>query len=119
MPHAGFMDNALVALSDELAGAVQKAGQSVVIVNARPRSPSSGVHWRQDVVVTAEHTLKHEDDITIGLPDGSVLPAALVGRDPGTDIAVLKASGLTSAVASFGDGQVKPGALTLVIGRSK
>jgi len=112
------MDNALVALSDELAGAVEKAGQSVVIVNARPRSPSSGVHWRQDVIVTAEHTLKHEDDITIGLPDGGVVAATLVGRDPGTDIAVLKASGLSNAVATFGDG-AKLGALTLMIGRSK
>ncbi len=66
-----------------------------------------------------EHTLKHEEDITIGLPDGNVVPATLVGRDPGTDIAVLKASGLTNPVATFGDGAVKPGALTLIIGRSK
>jgi len=113
------MDNALVALSNELASAVQEAGRSVVTVNARPRAASSGVHWRQDVIVTAEHTVKHEEDITIGLPDGSVVPATLIGRDPGTDIAVLKAENLTNPVATFGDGEVKPGALTLIIGRSK
>jgi len=113
------MDNALVALSNELANAVAEAGHSVVAVNARPRSASSGVHWRQDVIVTAEHTVKHEEDITVGLLDGSVVPATLMGRDPGTDIAVLKVANLTNPVATFGDGEVKPGALTLVIGRSK
>ena len=71
------------------------------------------------MIVTAEHTLKHEEEITIGLPDGSVVPATLVGRDPGTDIAVLKASGLTSPAATFGDGEFRPGALTLIIGRGK
>ena len=112
------MDNALAALSNELVSAVEQAGHSVVVVNARPRSASSGVHWRQGVIVTAEHTIKHEDDITVVLPDGSVVPATLVGRDPGTDIAVLKVDNLTNPVATFGDGDVKPGVLAMVVGRS-
>ena len=112
------MDNALTALSNELASAVEQAGHSVVVVNARPRSASSGVHWRQGVIVTAEHTVKHEDDITVVLPDGSTVPAALVGRDPGTDIAVLKAENITNPVATFGAGDVKPGVLAMVVGRS-
>jgi S1-C subfamily serine protease len=113
------MENALIALSNELASAVEQAGRSVVAVNARPRAASSGVHWRQDVIVTAEHTVKHDEDITIALPDGSVVPATLAGRDPGTDIAVLKAPNLPTPVATFGDGEVKPGFLALAIGRSK
>src|SRR5437660_8171601 len=90
------MDNALVALSNELAAAVERAGRAVVTVHARPRLASSGVHWRQGVVVTAEHTVKHDEEITIGMPDGSRVPATPVGRDPGTDIAVLKAENLTN-----------------------
>ena len=55
------MDNALVALSNELAAAVERAKRSVVTVHARPRLASSGVHWRQGVIVTAEH-----NDATMG-----------------------------------------------------
>ena len=66
------MDNALVAISNELAAAVERAGRSVVTVQARPRLASSGVHWRQGVIVTAEHTVKHDEEITIGTPGGGV-----------------------------------------------
>jgi S1-C subfamily serine protease len=111
------MENTLVALSNELAGAVQRAGRSVVTVHARPRLPSSGVHWREGVVVTAEHTVKHDEEITIGLPDGSSVPATLVGRDPGTDLAVLKAD-LTNPAVDFSDVQVQTGNLALAIGRA-
>src|SRR5438105_14294813 len=95
------MESSLAAISSELATAVERAGRSVVTVNARPRTGSSGVHWREGVIVTAEHTLKHDEEITIGLPDGSMVPATLAGRDPGTDIAVLKAENLKHPVIDF------------------
>src|SRR5215472_10229256 len=109
------MENALVAISNELAGAVERAGKSVVAVNARPRIASSGVHWRQGVIVTAEHTVKHDEEITIAIPGGGSLPATLAGRDPGTDLAVLKVDKLTSAVAEFENGSVQPGNLALAL----
>jgi S1-C subfamily serine protease len=112
------MENALVALSNELAAAVAHAGKSVVTVNARARIASSGVHWRQGVIVTAEHTVKHDEEITIGIPGGGTLPATLVGRDPGTDLAVLKAGDLKTAVADFAADQIHPGNLALTLGRS-
>jgi S1-C subfamily serine protease len=112
------MENALVALSNELAGAVERAGKSVVAVNARPRVASSGVHWRQGVIVTAEHTVKHDEEITIAIPGGGSLPATLVGRDPGTDLAVLKVDNLTNPVADFAQDSVQPGNLALALGRS-
>src|SRR5580704_45684 len=56
--HAGNMENELAALSNELAGAVEQAGRTVVAVNARPRFVSSGVLWRPGIVVTAEHTIR-------------------------------------------------------------
>ena len=82
--------NPLSAFSDALAGAVATAGRSVVAVNARRRIPSSGVLWRAGVVVTAEHTLKRDEEISVTLPDNRTLPATLAGRDPGSDLAVLK-----------------------------
>ena len=51
----------VLALSNSLAEAVERAGRAVVAVNARPRLPSSGVHWRQGVIVTAEHTREELD----------------------------------------------------------
>src|SRR5437899_6368292 len=111
------MNTALLALSNELASAVEQTAPTVVTVNARPRSGSSGVHWRPGVIVPADHTIRQEDDITIGLPGGGSVPATLAGRDPGTDLAVLKADNLTIPAATFRDGEVKPGTLALVVGR--
>ena len=84
------MANELAALSNELAVVVEKAGHAVVAVHARPRFSSSGVLWRPGIVVTAEHTIRREEEITVTLPDGKNVPATLAGSDPGTDLAVLK-----------------------------
>ena len=111
------MENALVALSNDLAAAVERAGRPVVVVNARNRLTSSGVHWRQGVVVTAEHTVKQDEEITVGLGGGVTVPATLVGRDPGTDLAVLKAD-LQVPVAELSESARQPGNLAMVIGRS-
>jgi len=89
--HAGSMENELVALSNELAGAVEHAGRAVVAVNARPRFASSGVLWRPGIIVTAEHTIRRREEIGITLPDGRTTSATLAGRDAGTDLAVLTA----------------------------
>jgi S1-C subfamily serine protease len=82
--------SALLALSHELAESVEQAGRAVVAVHGRPRLPSSGVHWRQGVIVTADHTVKREEEVSVGLPDGRMISALLAGRDASTDLAVLK-----------------------------
>jgi S1-C subfamily serine protease len=112
------MENALVALSNELAAAVERGGRSVVNVHARPRVPSSGVHWRQGIIVTAEHTVKQDEEITIGLQGGATVPATLVGRDPGTDLAVLKADNVTVPAAELTEDKLHPGNLAMALGRS-
>lgn len=91
----------LQELSNALADAVTTAGQSLVRVNARRLLPASGVVWSMDgLIVAAHHTIHAEAEIGIGLPDGQTIQAALVGRDPGTDLALLRAeaSDLTPAV---------------------
>ena len=74
----------LRALSDDLAGAVERAGRSVVAIHARPRIPASGIYWRDRVVVAASHTIRKEQDIAVTLADGTRAQAQLVGRDGGT-----------------------------------
>ncbi len=83
---------ALAGFSDTLADAVERAGTSVVRVEARRRQAASGVIWSADgLVVTADHVLEREEDIAVGLPGGQSAAARIVGRDPGTDLALLKA----------------------------
>jgi S1-C subfamily serine protease len=113
------MSSALLALSNNLADVVEQAGRSVVIVNGRSRMSSSGVNWRQGILVTADETIKRSEDITITLPDGRTLPATLVGRDPSTDIAVLKLQNVELPVAEIGEASLlKVGHMVLAVGRS-
>lgn len=89
---------ALAGLSDELAGAVDRAGASVVRVEARRRQAASGVIWEADgLVLTADHVLERDEDLKVGLADGRSIAAKVVGRDAGTDLALLRveAQGLT------------------------
>ncbi|MCL4464851.1 MAG: S1C family serine protease [Chloroflexi bacterium] len=110
----------LVGFSRELADAAAQAGRSVVRVNARRRMPGSGTVWTNDgVVVTADHVVEVEEGITLALPDGGEAEAELVGRDPGSDLAVLRTSsgGLAPAQpAAFSD--LRVGQLVLAVGRS-
>ena len=114
LPTGGVLES----LSNDLAGAVERAGQSVIAIHARRRIPASGVHWRPGVIVAAHHTIQREEDITISLADGSTLPATLAGRDPTTDLAVLKVDEAKVPVASLADESgIRVGALVLALGR--
>ena len=116
--HTSDMATQLAALSNEIAAAVAQAARNVVAVHARPRFSSSGVFWRPGVIVTAEHTIRREEDITVTLPDGTKVPATLAGTDTGTDIAVLK---IEAAQQTPGPtiAAPAPGTLALAIGRSE
>jgi S1-C subfamily serine protease len=115
----GISDTSVLGrLSNDLAGAVESAGQATVTVNARRRMPATGIVWNSEgLIVTSNHVVERDDDITVGLPDGRTEPATLLGRDPGSDLAILKieASDLTPAPRT--DTEVKPGHLVLAIGR--
>jgi S1-C subfamily serine protease len=112
------MATQLASLSNEIAAAVAQAARNVVAVHARPRFSSSGVFWRPGVIVTAEHTIRREEEITVTLPDGTNVPATLAGTDPGTDIAVLKIEAATQT-PGVTTGAPAPGTLALAIGRSE
>ncbi len=108
---------ALLSLSNDLAGAVERAAPSIVAVHARRRLPSTGIHWRAGIVVTADHTVRMEDGITVEAADGRSRPAALVGRDPGSDLAVLRVADLDTAPAALGDdGALRVGHMVLALG---
>lgn len=81
----------LAGMSEELAEAVEKASDSVVRVEARRRVAASGTVWgAAGLIVTADHVLEREEDIVVTLSGGQEAPATIAGRDPGTDIALLR-----------------------------
>jgi S1-C subfamily serine protease len=107
----------LAALSEELAAAVEQGSRGVFAVHARPRLPSSGVHWRPGLVVTASHTVHSDEGITLTGPDGRSATGALVGRDPTLDLAVLRIDGGAVPAATLADsGAVRVGHMVLALG---
>jgi serine protease DegQ len=117
-PTQGTATGILARLSDELATAVERAAAGTVAVFARTRLPATGIIWTSDgLIVTAHHVIEQPEDITVGLPDGQTVKAELVGRDPGTDIALLRAQVSGLAPAARSNAPVRPGHLVLAIGR--
>src|SRR4029434_3186244 len=89
MTEANASDS-LRALSESLAKAVERVSKSVVAIDARPRVATSGIVWRDGVIVSTNHTVERDEEITVQLGDGRRLPATLVGRDASTDLAILR-----------------------------
>lgn len=109
--------NLLAVLSDAMAAAVARAGESVILVDARRRFPASGIAYSHDLALTAEHVVEREDDIHIQLADGSRKSASLVGRDPGADLALLRVSGGGLIPAEPALEPARVGQLVLALGR--
>lgn len=115
-------NNPLVALSRQLAEAVERVSPRIVAVDARPRVRTSGVIWRPGVVVSTNHTIRRDEEMTIAYGNGSQTKATLAGRDPGTDLAVLRvegeAAGAVDADTQFAEASaLKVGSLVLAVGR--
>ena len=109
--------NGLQSLSNDLAAAVEHAGRAVFAVNGRARLGSTGVHWRPGLVVTADHTVHVDEELTITGADGRALTARVAGRDPTIDVAVLKVDAPGVAVADVADSDaVRVGHIVLALG---
>jgi len=118
MSASSTTDGLLAALSNDLAAAVDTVGRSVVAIHARRRIPASGVVWQPGVVVAAHHTIQRDDDITVTLHDGGTSSATLAGRDPSTDLAVLRlADGADAPAAAAATDTPRVGQLALALGR--
>lgn len=112
------MPDIVQQFSDALAAAVERTGPAVVRVEGRRRSGASGVVWSEDVIVTADHVLEWDEDVTVGLADGTTSRAALIGRDPGTDLAALRVTGAQLVAPAWSDlDGLKVGHLVLAVSR--
>lgn len=110
------MANPLTDFSNGLTSAVETAGASTLTVDARKRYPASGIAYAEDLVLTADHVVTREENIKVLLPDGRSLAATIAGRDPGSDLAVLRVAEKALTPAKTAE-DVKVGQLVLALGR--
>lgn len=111
------MADTLQQLSDAMAGVVENTSDSIVRVEARRRLPATGIVWSENLIVTAHHVVEFEEDITIGLQDGSTVSATLVGRDPHNDLALLRTEDSLTPANWASDEDLRVGHLVLALGR--
>lgn len=107
----------LVELSEALADAAETAGKSTVLVNARRRIPASGILFGEDLILTAEHVLEKDEDITVFLADTSEVPAKVAGRDANSDLAVLRLERAAGTEAQVTKSPARLGQIVLALAR--
>jgi S1-C subfamily serine protease len=113
------MEDVLSALSRRTAALVAERAVHVVRVEGRRRGPASGVVWSADgLVVAAHHAVERDDELEIGLASGETTTAEVVGRDPSTDLALLRARATGLSPAPWADADaLAAGELVLSIAR--
>ncbi len=123
----GVQDDTVVRVYQQVSPAVVNVISSVItrdIFSAQPIPQEAGtgsgfIIDEQGHIVTNNHVVQDADQLEVALPDGQVVPASLVGRDPVADLAVLKVdvSPEKLAVVTLGDSdQVQVGELAIAIG---
>ena len=110
-------NNSLVQLSNELADTAAAVAGSVVQVRGHHR-PGTGLVYAEDVVLTTTRALGREDGLRVTRPDGGTVDAELVGCDPATNLALLRAAGLSLPALAPGSTPPRVGNLALAIARS-
>jgi S1-C subfamily serine protease len=110
-------NNSLTNFSDALAEAVEKTAYAIVLVDGRRRFPASGILYAENLVLTADHVLERDKDIRVILADGKEIIAEVAGRDPSSDLALLKLSESVESAAEPFQGEMRVGELVLALGR--
>ena len=109
----------LSQISEATRALVETAARRVVAINTGRRNAASGILWRAGLIVTANEALDEDDAIEVTMPDGGVSTATLAGRDPSTDIALIRVAAGSKSLASFKPAAaVKAGHLAVAVGRA-
>jgi S1-C subfamily serine protease len=112
------MEDVLVSLSLRLASLVSDRSPHVVRVDGRRRGPAAGIVWSSDgLVVTSSHAVDRDEELEIGLPSGDTVAAELVGRDPSTDLALVRARATGLSPAEWSDAEPGAGELVVLLSR--
>ena len=119
-------DDALDAYSQAVVGAVEHVGAAVVSIyvggageaaRARGGAGSGVVVTPDGYVLTNEHVVQNAQDARVAFVDGRSVPAVVVGRDPATDLAVLRAQAGALPYARLSTAQpLRVGQLVVAVG---
>ncbi len=112
------MSDTFKNISDAFADAVETASSGIIRIEGRKRMGATGFAWSEDTIVTAHHVVRRDEGIKVGLPDGRVVPATLIGRDQNSDVAVLRIAeaGLTPLPKAD---NLRVGNLVLALGKPR
>jgi S1-C subfamily serine protease len=105
----------LIQFSAAVAERVVAARALVAGISVRGHPLRSGTLWRKDVVVASEQALSERGEVEVTLPDRGTLAARVVGRDAGTNVAVLRLEGGPEPTLKPPQ-EPQPGALVLALG---
>jgi len=103
--------------SNDLVVAVERGGAGTVLVDARNRYPASGIAYTADLVLTADHVITRDDNLRVATADNKSFPAAIAGRDPNSDLALLRLTEKVLKPAEVAANSPKVGQLVLALGR--
>ena len=105
----------LAQFSSALAARAEAAKNAIVAIRLAHGRHITGMVWRSGLVVTSEQSLPRSDEFELVAAGGSVVTARITGRDPSTNIAILRpAEQLASP--SIAAGEAHTGAMALAIG---
>jgi S1-C subfamily serine protease len=112
------MTDALVTMSNALADLVARHEASLVRIEGRHRRAVTGVAYDEGgTIVTAAHALGNAESVAVVLPDGSTQTAPVVGRDVGTDVAIVRAPGGGASPPAWSEAAPRVGHMVLALAR--
>ena len=120
-------EDLLDAYSRAVVRVVEKVGPAVVSIGVKKQArvphfgqegAGSGVIIAPDgFVLTNHHVVERAKEVEVGLTDGRTFPAHIVGSDPATDLAVVRAEASNLPTAELGDSDsLRVGQLAIAIG---
>jgi S1-C subfamily serine protease len=115
-----MQNTSLTTLSADVASLAKQASQSTVALRDRGRS-FSGFYWRPDVIATAAELLsaKTGEKIAVMTPAQDTIEGVVIGRDPSTDVALIRVPATAPAVAPATPAPLSLGGMVLAAGRSR
>lgn len=112
-------DDAFATLSAAIVARVATATPLLAAIDAGHRNPRAGIVWRPGVVVTSEQSLPKGQEFAVSVAAANPTTARLAGRDPGTNVAVLKFDTPTATTPFTPAALPLSGALALVLGADR
>ncbi|HUI90503.1 MAG TPA: trypsin-like peptidase domain-containing protein [Anaerolineales bacterium] len=103
--------------SNELALAAERGGAATILVDARHRYPASGIAYAADLVLTADHVITRDENLRVATAGHQSFAVTVAGRDPSSDLALLRLSDKALTAAKIAEAAPKVGQLVLALGR--